>query len=402
MATTKTTWWDKNGDVHEGYIKDGQTFIDEEGKTRVPVGATVKTNGGTYKMTSSGGVPTAATARKQYETKTNAAISAYEAAGKAQEDRINAATNAAIAEYNRQKQEAEQNREQANREAQMAYLAASNPYGAMGEQMAKIGLSDSGYSETAKLRLASDYAGQISANIRDLNKQLQNIDIQIAQAKASGQYELANMLEARAQNVMQQKVAMENNLSSLDMQAIAQAEQTRQWEENMAYQAARDAVLDERHKTEWDYGVGRDKVEDEWRDKEFNYMVKQDDRDYNYKLVQAAAAAAGKKEGKSEAYKDVLATAKTFKTAKDAADYLTRAAAEGYITTDDAAYIYGAVLGFDENDVEKEEQDSIKPIVQIYKKSKTDISEWLEEYGKTYGLEGERLYKFIEAAQKKQ
>jgi hypothetical protein len=44
------------------------------------------------------------------------------------------------------------------------------------------------------------------------------------------------MIEARAKNVMQQKLALEGNLYSGDMQAIAQAENVRQWDENMAYQ----------------------------------------------------------------------------------------------------------------------------------------------------------------------
>ena len=275
MGTTKTTWWDKENNQHEGYIKDGITYVDEAGTARVPVGATVKTNGGTYKMTSSGGVPTAATVRNQYQANTNAAINAYEAAGEVQKERINSATNAAVAELNRQKRIAETNRQDADRAAREAYLKAANPFGALEEQRVRLGLDNSGYAESSKLRLASDYAAQAVQNLRTMNEQLQSLDIQIAQAKASGQYELANMLEARAQNVMQQKVAMENNLSSLDMQAISQAESARQWEEDMAYQAARDAILDERYKTEWDYGVEQDKKAEEWKQREWDYQVAQ-------------------------------------------------------------------------------------------------------------------------------
>jgi hypothetical protein len=233
---TKTQWWDKNGDVHEGYIKNGQTYLDEAGTARVPVGATVQTNGGTYKMTSSGGVPTMATAKNQYQQNSNAAINAYQAAGKVQEERIKSATDAAIAEVNRQKRIAEQQQIDADKAAMNAYRAAANPFGAMEEQRVRLGLDESGYAESSKLRLASDLAAQQVANLRAKNEQIQALDVQIAQAKASGQYELANMLEARAQNVMQQKLALEGNLYSGDMQAIAQAENVRQWDENMAYQ----------------------------------------------------------------------------------------------------------------------------------------------------------------------
>lgn len=231
---TKTTWLDKNNDQHEGWIINGQTYMDEGGTTRVPIGATVNTAGGTFKMTANGGVPTYQTAKTQYQSAAQQALNAYKAAGSAQTDRINYATNAAIAELNRQKKLAEQNREDANREAYQAYLAASNPYGAAAEQRAKIGLANSGYSETSQMKLAGAYAGQLSENYRAMNEQLQLLDVQIAEAKASGQYELANILEARAQNILQQEIALQNNIFSGDLQAMGQAESTRQFDEQMA------------------------------------------------------------------------------------------------------------------------------------------------------------------------
>lgn len=241
MALPTTVWWDKNGAQHTGYIKDGKTFVDENAQARVPVGATVQTAGGTFKMTDNGGVPTAATARNQFLQGTDAAINAYKAAGQIQNDRINSATNAAIAELNRQKQIAGQNRQDADRAARDAYRAAGNPFGAMEEQRVRLGLDNSGYAESSKLRLASDLAAQLTANQRAMNEQLRDIDVQIAEAKASGQYELANMLEARAQNIMQNQIAKQNTLYSTDMQAMNMAENTRQFNDQMAYERESDA-----------------------------------------------------------------------------------------------------------------------------------------------------------------
>ena len=231
---TKTTWLDKNNDQHEGWIIDGKTYMDEAGTTRVPIGATVNTAGGTYKMTSNGGIPTYQTAKTQYQSAAQAALNAYKAAGSAQTDRINYATDAAIKEFNRQKGIAQQNREDANREAYAAYLQASNPYGAAEEQRVKLGLADSGYAETSKMKLASAYTGQLSENRRAMDAQLQALDVQIAQAKATGQYEIANILEARAQNILQQEISLQNNIFSGDVQAMGQAENTRQFDEQMA------------------------------------------------------------------------------------------------------------------------------------------------------------------------
>ena len=235
---TQTTWWDKSGDAHEGYIIDGQTYLDEGGKARVPVGATVKTNGGTFQMTQNGGVPTSATAKSQYEQKSNAAIDAYTAAGEAQKRRVQSATNAAIAEINRQKAAAQQNKIDADKAAREAYRAASNPFGALEEQRVRLGLDESGYSESSKLKLASDYAAQQTENLRSLNEQLSALEVQIAQAKASGEYELANILENRAQNVLNQRTALAGNLFNADMQAISQAAQESQFREQMDWNKA--------------------------------------------------------------------------------------------------------------------------------------------------------------------
>lgn len=235
---TKTEWWDKNGDVHDGYIIDGQTYLDEAGTARVPVGATVKTNGGTFQMTENGGVPTMATARNQYQQQSNAAIDAYTAASEAQRRRVQSATDAAIAEINRQKQVAEQNRRDADIAAREAYRAAANPFGALEEQRVRLGLDNSGYAESSKLKLASDYAAQQTANLRSLNEQLSALEVQIAEARANGELKLANILESRAQNVMNQRTALAGNLFNADMSAISQAAQESQFREQMAAQKA--------------------------------------------------------------------------------------------------------------------------------------------------------------------
>lgn len=251
MAIQQTVWWDKNGAQHTGYIKDGKTFVDENATARVPVGATVQTQGGTFKMTDTGGVPTLATARNQFQQGTDAAINAYRAAGQIQQERINAATDAAISQMNRQKQIAGQSREDADRAAREAYRAAANPFGAQEEQRVRLGLDNSGYAESSKLRLASDYAAQLAANQRAMKDQLRDIDVQIAQARASGQYELANMLEARAQNIMQNQIAAQNTVYSSDMQAMNMAENMRQFNDQMAY----NKEIDQR---EWDYAIAQD------------------------------------------------------------------------------------------------------------------------------------------------
>ena len=238
---TKTVWWDKDNKQHEGYIQDGKTYTNQELTERVPIGATVNTAGGTYKMTSNGSVPTYATARNNYQNNVNKAIATYKEAGEMQKQRVQSATDASIAEINRQKALARTNMTDANNAARKAYEQAANPFGALEEQRVRLGLDESGFAESSKLRLASDYAAQTNANLRALNEQLQALDVQIAQAKASGQYELASYYETQAQNVMAQQNALQNTLYSTDVSAIAQAQNESQFNEQMAFQKAQAA-----------------------------------------------------------------------------------------------------------------------------------------------------------------
>lgn len=52
----QVTYYDPNGNQQTGYIIDGKTYADPEGKTRVGVGSLVNTAGGWYEMTDQGGV----------------------------------------------------------------------------------------------------------------------------------------------------------------------------------------------------------------------------------------------------------------------------------------------------------------------------------------------------------
>lgn len=221
MSTTKTVFWDRAGNQHEGYIKDGQTYMDEAGTTRVPVGSTVKTAGGTYKMTANGGIPTSATSRNLYEQNSRKAISAYDAAGEAQRKRIESATDAVLAEINRQKVEAEENYKVAEQQAREQYREAISPFGANEESLVRLGLDNSGFSESSKLKLASDYArGQVEAR-RALDAELRALEVSAAEARANGQNELASIYESRAQNILNHEQSVNANLFSDDANKLS-------------------------------------------------------------------------------------------------------------------------------------------------------------------------------------
>ena len=90
-------------------------------------------------------------------------ISTIEDVYKRQEDLVNENTEFAIQQIENQKADTtkEYEKEQAN--AYKDYMHATNPYGVNAEQMAAAGLSNSGYSESAKVAMFNQYQNRLMA-----------------------------------------------------------------------------------------------------------------------------------------------------------------------------------------------------------------------------------------------
>lgn len=74
--------------------------------------------------------------------------------------------------------------ETANTGAYNTYIKASDPYGMMAENMAKLGLGDSGYAESSKIGLSNAYLGALNANELARQQQLNELEIAKMQAEA--------------------------------------------------------------------------------------------------------------------------------------------------------------------------------------------------------------------------
>ncbi len=242
---------DSSGKSGTGYIKDGATYLDEAGTQRVAPGTTVNTNNGSYYYGGAaiGGVPTAATAKKQYKSSFNDAMDMYGAATKAQNDAIDAAIRNAAADYALRRQQVRDNYGRANEEAERAYIKASNPYGPIAQRLEALGLGDSGYAETTYARLGNEYQRQISENIRAMEGAIAEIDLAETKARNEGDIQKANMLAQEKQQMAAAIIQMSGNMYNADMSNLGTAmnavqtaetnEYNRKWaEEELAYNRA--------------------------------------------------------------------------------------------------------------------------------------------------------------------
>lgn len=194
---------DPQGNDAKGYFINGKTYKDPAGTQRVDIGSVVPTAGGTFMRTGMGSVKTP-------QSITDDIRNSYQAAGQnlndsynAKRDGIRSALKLREQQTNRQKRNVQNQYANANRMAYQAYVNASNPYGAAAEQNARLGLANSGYSESSKMRLANAYQQSIGENTRARDEYINELDNALIEARYKGDIELANALSEHKMRVYQ-------------------------------------------------------------------------------------------------------------------------------------------------------------------------------------------------------
>lgn len=124
-------------------------------------------------------------------------------------------------------------------------------------------------------------------------------------------------------------------------------------ERNFDYQTDRDALADERYDQQWDYQLSRDEISDSRYDQEWDYQLSRDKlEDQRYAQQWAAAQAQQAQQSdqsdqqqRSAAYDTVSKRAAQYEDPEEAKAYLNRSVENGFITEEEAAFIYLAELG---------------------------------------------------------
>lgn len=266
-STTTPVSYTVNGAVSQGYMKDGKTYTDAAMTQRVPNGAIVHApNGSTYEMTANGGVPTAQTVINDFNNQAKGYTDAYEAAKKAQEKQIKTNVNAAVSRVQAQKDQAYRDQQEADRVAYNAYLRAINPYGANAQQAVALGLGNSGFSETSLTAAGNQYQQNINNNLLARIKAVNDLNVMIEEARASGDEQRANLLTAYAQNIANMGINIAQSNATIAQSAA-----------DAAYARTRDKIADERYN-----------AEQKKADEALEYSRKQDDYNRNIDTISTA------------------------------------------------------------------------------------------------------------------
>ena len=160
-----------------------------------------------------------------YAARTDALLQQYQAQQEALRKEQQAKVEANIAELNAQKPLVQQAGAQANRAAQQNYMNALNPNGANAEQLAALGLTQSGMSESAAISAGNAYQQAVNSNAQNVNNQLAAIDLAITQAQLSGDIATAQQLQSYYNTVLNAGMQSAGNILGADQWALSNQQQ---------------------------------------------------------------------------------------------------------------------------------------------------------------------------------
>lgn len=147
-------------------------------------------------------------------------------------NKINSQLNQTLTDYEKERQDQNQNFTKEAQSAYLDYMKAINPYSAQRSQANRIGLGNSGYSESSLIGANNAYQNRYTNTKTNYDNIFANINNNIAKAKETANIELAKI----AQN---EQDRMLENLYKFNDELIAERqreEEKRRWEAEMALQ----------------------------------------------------------------------------------------------------------------------------------------------------------------------
>ena len=174
----------------------------------------------------------------QYKDSMNDYMSQYEQMQEAIKAQNQAAIEQNVAQLEAQKTGVYQAGQSANTAAQQNYMNLLNPNGANAEQLAALGLSNSGLSESSAIAAQNAYTNAVNSNEQNVSNQIQAIELAIKNAQLSGDLATAEQLQGYYNTVLQAGMQNANNILSAMQWAISNGQSMNQQNINNAFTQA--------------------------------------------------------------------------------------------------------------------------------------------------------------------
>lgn len=168
----------------------------------------------------------------------NGYLAALQSAQASNDAALAAALQATLADIEKYKNQIMRNEQQANTDAYIAYMQASNPYGINNERLAYAGLDNSGFAESSLIGLANQYQSNLNDNALYRQSSLDEIEAQALQAKYNNDLERAQMAADNAERLA--AIQLERDQQNIKMQqdSVLRQLQLQQDQAEQEYEAA--------------------------------------------------------------------------------------------------------------------------------------------------------------------
>ena len=164
----------------------------------------------------------------QYAAALESQMQQYEAMQRSLRQEQEAKVQANIADLNAQRPKVQQAGAQANQAAQQNYMNVLNPNGANAEQLAALGLTESGLSESAAISANNAYTQAVNSNEQNVSNQLAAIDLAITQAQLSGDIATAQQLQSYYNTVLNAGLQNAGNVLNANQWALTNGQNQNQ------------------------------------------------------------------------------------------------------------------------------------------------------------------------------
>lgn len=185
--------------------------------------------------------------------------------------------------------------DKSNAEAEKLYMDAINPNGAIANQLAAMGLRDSGLTESSIISAGNTLQNNINANKREVASQIAKVDLAITNAQLEGNMQIAGVLADYAKAVADMGMTNASNVLSFQQWA-AEFEESRKYNQAQLEMAQQQLAMQEKQ-------LAQQEAQAQWEREqaEKNYQLQQEQwaaqqqqnrvdnqqyqRDYVYKLI---------------------------------------------------------------------------------------------------------------------
>lgn len=185
--------------------------------------------------------------------------------------------------------------DKSNAEAEKLYMDAINPNGAIANQLAAMGLRDSGLTESSIISAGNTLQNNINANKREVASQIAKVDLAITNAQLEGNMQIAGVLADYAKAVADMGMTNASNVLSFQQWA-AEFEESRKYNQAQLEMAQQQLAMQEKQ-------LAQQEAQAQWEREqaEKNYQMQQEQwaaqqqqnrvdnqqyqREYVYKLI---------------------------------------------------------------------------------------------------------------------